>query len=161
MLEDAPAAWERDGYRVTTDRAEVARALPAALALLREEHWGGGVDADTLARAARNSVCFALTAGDRLVGFARVVSDLATYAYLTDVVIAADARGAGLGEWLVRCVLAHPQLQRLRRVALLTRDAPALYERLGFVHGAGDRHYMERIGGGDGRAPPPGALSPP
>jgi hypothetical protein len=53
VLEDAPAARERGGYRVTTDRATVARALPAALALLREEHWGGGVDADTLARGAQ------------------------------------------------------------------------------------------------------------
>jgi ribosomal protein S18 acetylase RimI-like enzyme len=145
MLEDTPAEWTRGDHRITTDRAVVLARLPEALALLRVEHWGGTLDAPTLERSARNSICFAMTAGERLVGFARTVSDLATYAYLTDVVIAPDARGSGLGAWLVRCIVAHPDLQGLRRIALLTRDAPALYEREGFVHGAGNRHYMERI----------------
>jgi N-acetylglutamate synthase-like GNAT family acetyltransferase len=145
MLEDTPVEWTRGGHRITTDRAAVMARLPEALALLRVEHWGGALDAATLERSARNSICFAVIEGDRLVGFARAVSDLATYAYLTDVVIAPDARGSGLGAWLVRCILAHPDLQGLRRIALLTRDAPALYERAGFVHGPGNRHYMERI----------------
>jgi ribosomal protein S18 acetylase RimI-like enzyme len=154
VLDDRPAEWVRGDDRVTTDRAEVLRRLPDALALLHDTHWGGGLALDTLERAARNSVCFAVVAGDRLVGFARAVTDLATYAYLTDVVIAPGARGRGLGAWLVRCILAHPELQALRRVALLTRDAPGLYERLGFVIGAPpDRTYMERRA----PAPPPGA----
>ncbi len=149
MLDDRPAEWSRDGHRVTTDRAVVTRLLPAALALLRAEHWGGGLTLDTLARAARGSVCFAVLAedagGERLVGFARAVTDLATYAYLTDVVVAPEARGRGLGAWLVECIVAHPELQGLRRMALLTRDAPALYERFGFVVGApAGRTYMER-----------------
>ena len=155
MLEDRPAEWWRDDHRVTTDRAVVVPLLPAALALLRAEHWGGSLTLELLERAARGSVAFALTRrgaereggerGDRLLGFARAVTDLATYAYLTDVVIAPEARGRGLGEWLVRCIVEHPDLQGLRRIALLTRDAPALYERFGFVVGAPvDRSYMER-----------------
>jgi ribosomal protein S18 acetylase RimI-like enzyme len=155
VLDDAPlpAEWVRGAHRVTTDRAVVTRLLPQALALLRDTHWGGGLTPELLTRAARNSLCFAVVDGPaadgagagRLVGFARAVTDLATYAYLTDVVIAPDARGRGLGVWLVRCILAHPELQGLRRVALLTRDAPALYERLGFVVGPPpDRTYMER-----------------
>ena len=144
--DDRPAEWTRGAHHVTTDRAVVARLLPQALALLHDTHWGGGLTAELLARAARGSLCFAVVddAG-RLAGFARAVTDLATYAYLTDVVIAPAARGRGLGAWLVRCILAHPQLQGLRRVALLTRDAPALYERLGFVAGPPPgRTYMER-----------------
>ena len=144
MLEDRIAEWDRGEDRISTDRAVVARALPEALRLLRSTHWARDLGVEAFERAARNSVCFVLHRGERLVGFARAVSDLATYAYLTDVVIAPEVRGYGLGAWLVQCILTHPDLQAVRRIALLTRDAPALYERAGFVHGAGDRHYMER-----------------
>lgn len=154
MLEDRPAEWSRGDDRVTTDRAVVLAALDDALALLHDTHWGGGLTRDVLARAARNSVCFVLTSRGRVTGFARAVSDLATYAYLTDVVIAPEARGRGLGRWLVACILAHPALQGLRRVALLTRDAPGLYEGLGFTRGAGERTYMQRLPGeGSGGGP--------
>jgi N-acetylglutamate synthase-like GNAT family acetyltransferase len=142
MLDDRPTTWTRGTYRVTTDRALVS--LDDALALLHDTHWGGTLAHDVLARAMRNSVCFALLDGERLVGFARAVTDLATYAYLTDVVVAASARGQGLGTWIVECILAHPDLQRVRRITLLTRDVPAFYARLGFTPGAGDRHYFER-----------------
>jgi N-acetylglutamate synthase-like GNAT family acetyltransferase len=145
MLDDRPAEWTRGDHRVTSDRAEALAALDDVLALLHDTHWGGSLTRDLLDRAARGSVCFLVTSGGRVTGFARAVTDLATYAYLTDVVIAADARGHGLGAWLVECILAHPDLQGLRRIALLTRDAPALYERLGFTRGAGKRIYMERL----------------
>jgi N-acetylglutamate synthase-like GNAT family acetyltransferase len=77
-----------------------------------------------------------------------VVTDLATYGYVTDVVIVEDRRGKGLGEWMVECILAHPDLQRLRRLALLTRDAPDLYARFGFTAGPVSLGYMELPGGG-------------
>ena len=142
MLDDRPTTWTRGPFRVTTDRALLS--LDDALALLHDTHWGGTLSRDVLARAVRNSVCFALLDGDRLLGFARAVTDLATYAYLTDVVVASEARGRGLGTWIVECILDHPDLQRLRRITLLTRDVPAFYERLGFTPGTGDRHYFER-----------------
>jgi ribosomal protein S18 acetylase RimI-like enzyme len=82
--------------------------------------------------------------GACLVGFARVVTDLATYGYLTDVVVAGEQRGRGVGGWLTECVLAHPELQGFRRITLLTRDAEALYLKAGFVRGAGPLVYMER-----------------
>ncbi len=78
-----------------------------------------------------------------LLGFARAVSDLATYAYLTDVVIDEPARGQGLGRWLIECILAHPDFQSLRRIALVTLDAQGLYEPFGFGTDIGAHTYME------------------
>lgn len=82
--------------------------------------------------------------GERLVGFARVITDLATYAYLTDVAVQADLRGKGLGQWFMERILELPELKGLRRITLLTRGAEDLYRRLGFERGAGPLIYMER-----------------
>jgi GNAT superfamily N-acetyltransferase len=112
--------------------------------LLRTTFWASSMERDVLARAMANSVCFGLFEGRALIGFGRVVTDLATYAYWTDVVIAEPYRGRGLGAWLSECMLAHPELQGLRRVALLTRDAAALYAGAGFTVGPGPLTYMER-----------------
>ena len=94
--------------------------------------------------AVTHSVCFGVYDGPAIVGFARVVTDLATYGYLTDVVVAAAQRGRGIGSWLTECVLAHPDLQGFRRLTLLTRDAEGLYLKAGFVRGAYPLVYMER-----------------
>jgi ribosomal protein S18 acetylase RimI-like enzyme len=153
-MDDTPIEFRRDGFRVSTDRRLLD--LDAALAMLRATHWGGGLDAETLRRAAANSLCFGLYRGSVQVGFARVVTDLATYGYVTDVVVDEAHRGQGLGEWLVECILAHPDLQRLRRLALLTRDAPDLYARFGFVPGAGSLGYMELPGGASAMVRPGG-----
>lgn len=118
--------------------------IDAVLALLRTTFWASGMKRNVLARAIENSVCYALFERDLLIGFGRIVTDLATYAYWTDVVIAEKHRGRGLGEWLSECMLAHPDLQNLRRVTLLTRDAARLYARVGFTEGAGALTYMER-----------------
>ena len=80
----------------------------------------------------------------RQIGFGRVISDLATYAYLTDVVIDKNHRGQGPGKWLIECILAHPDFQGLRRVALVTLNAQTLYEPFGFGDGAEPLVYMER-----------------
>jgi N-acetylglutamate synthase-like GNAT family acetyltransferase len=116
----------------------------AVLGLLHTTHWASGMSRETLARAIANSVCFALFEREVLIGFGRAVTDLATYAYWTDVVIAEGYRRRGLGRWLSQCMLAHPELQGLRRVALLTRDAAELYAGVGFSVGSGSLTYMER-----------------
>ena len=144
-MNDLPVEFLREGYLVSTDRARLD--LAAVLAMLHATHWGGDLTSDVLGRAAANSLCFGLYQGTTTLGFARVITDLATYGYLTDVVIDESYRGQGLGEWLVECILAHPDLQRLRRLALLTRDSPDLYARFGFVPGAGAQSYMELLGG--------------
>jgi N-acetylglutamate synthase-like GNAT family acetyltransferase len=144
MLDDPPVEFRHGDYVVHTDRARLD--LDAAIALLGTAPWGAAVTRPVLEHAVANSLAFALTddAGTRLLGFARAVTDLATYAYLTDVVVAPELRGRGLGAWLLDCILAHPQLQGLRRIALLTRDAESLYLRAGFTRGAGDLVYLER-----------------
>jgi len=78
-----------------------------------------------------------------LIAFGRAITDLATYAYWTDVVVAEAYRRQGIGRWLSETMLAHPQLQGLRRVSLLTRDAASLYTQLGFTQSAGSLTYME------------------
>ena len=140
-MNDFPIELRRGEFTLTTDRARMAP--PAILRLLQDTPWAGGMNLDVLVRAMANSVCFALLERDALVGFGRAVTDLATYAYWTDVVVAEDYRGRGLGRWLSECMLAHPELQALRRVALLTRDAANLYAGLGFSAGPGSLIYME------------------
>jgi GNAT superfamily N-acetyltransferase len=140
-LSDPPVEWRRGEFIVSTDRSRLDQS--ATLALLHTTFWAAGMDPAVLARAIANSVCFAVYHGEVLVGFGRVVTDLSTYAYWTDVVMADRYRGQGLGRWLSECMLAHPDLQRLRRVALLTRDAEALYAGVGFTVGPGPLIYME------------------
>ena len=140
-MNDPPVEWHRGEFIVSTDRSRIDQN--AALALLRTTFWAAGMDPAVLARAIANSVCFGAYDGELLVGFGRAVTDLSTYAYWTDVVIADSYRGKGLGRWLSECMLTHPDLQRLRRVALLTRDAEALYAGIGFTVGPGPLIYME------------------
>ena len=114
--------------------------------MLRAEHWGWHVTRPVRERSIENSVCVGVddTADDgRQVAFARVVTDLATFAYLTDVGVAPAARGKGIGTWIVEAVLAHPDLQGLRRVTLLTRDAQDLYKKFGFTTDMPTSTYME------------------
>ena len=142
-MDDTRLEFRRGEFVVSTDRARIDPA--AAMELLRSTHWAGAMTLAVLQRAMANSVCFGVLRHDRLVGFGRVVTDLATYAYWTDVVIAPAHRGQGLGRWLSACMLEHPELQGLRRIALLTRDAADLYAGLGFTTGPGPLIYMERI----------------
>lgn len=143
-MNDSPVEFRRGELVISTDRRRIVTR--AALALLHSTFWGAGMDPEVLDRAIANSVCFGLYRGDDLIGFGRVVTDMATYAYWTDVVIAPEHRGKGLGLWLSECMLRHPELQRFRRVALLTRDAQSLYERVGFAVGPGPLIYMEHRG---------------
>jgi GNAT superfamily N-acetyltransferase len=140
-LNDPPVEFRRGEFVVSTERERIDPE--AALALLQNTHWGVGMDQAVLTRAITNSISFGLYRGTTLIGFGRAVTDLATYAYWTDVVIAEPYRARGLGQWLSECMLAHPGLQHLRRVALITRDARALYERVGFTVGAEPLIYME------------------
>ena len=134
----------RGPLTLTTDREWID--VDVVYDMLRAEHWGSQVRREALERSIENSVCVGVydTADDdRQVAFARVVTDLATYAYLTDVVVAPAARGKGIGTWIVEAVLAHPDLQGLRRVTLLTRDAQDLYKKFGFTTDMPTSTYME------------------
>jgi ribosomal protein S18 acetylase RimI-like enzyme len=141
-MNDQIVERRRGDLLLSTDRARVDQ--PTVLAMLHDSHWGAAVTAEILARSIANSLCVGVYDGARQLSFARAVTDLSTFAYLTDVIVAENARGQGIGSWMVGEILAHPDLQGLRRIALLTRDAQALYERFGFSTGMATSTYMER-----------------
>ncbi|HET8985478.1 MAG TPA: GNAT family N-acetyltransferase [Trueperaceae bacterium] len=128
-------------YRISTDQSEMDVA--AIHAYLTRSYWAEGISRELVERSIRGSLCFGLFTGPEQVGFARAITDRATYAYLADVYVLEDHRGTGLGKRLVAAVLAHPDLQGLRRIVLRTRDAHGLYSQFGFVPAARPESQME------------------
>lgn len=127
--------WTReDGYRISTDPACLDLDLIHRF-LSEESYWAQGVPREVMERAITNSLPFGLyhTQSGAQVGFARFITDQATFAYLADVFIVPPHRGQGLSKWLVQTILTHPELQGLRRFLLFTRDAHSLYNRYGFT----------------------------
>jgi len=122
---------QRGDYRISTDPQQLDMA--AVHAYLAQSYWSPGIARERVERAAANSLCFGLFHGTRQVGFARVVTDKTIFAYLADVYILEGHRGQGLSKWLMETVLAHPDLQGLRRFMLATRDAHSLYAQFGFT----------------------------
>jgi N-acetylglutamate synthase-like GNAT family acetyltransferase len=140
-MNDQPQEWRRGTLLVSTDRAKID--LDALLALMHTVQWTASMTREVLARAVEESIVFAVYDGEALVGVTRAVTDRSTYAYLTDVIVAEHRRREGLGRWMIGCVLEHRDLQTLRRIALLTAEAPWLYEKFGFTPGSGRSAYME------------------
>ncbi|NBO65546.1 MAG: N-acetyltransferase [Acidobacteria bacterium] len=131
-------------YLVTTDRSRLnIDAIHAFLS--REAYWSEGLPLVTLKRSIENSLCFGLFEEDQQIGFARVISDLATVAYLGDVYIADSHREQGLSRLLLDAVFSHPDLQNLRRWILLTSSADWLYRKYGFEKLPRPEIYMERF----------------
>ena len=137
-----PLSWTRPPFTVTCDPARMDRAAIADF--LATTYWAKGIPAATVEKALAHSLCFALLDGDRLAGFARVISDHATIAYLGDVFVLPEYRGRGLSKWLVECVMGHPELQGLRRWLLATSDAHGLYGKFGFTPLKRPENFMER-----------------
>lgn len=133
---------ERDGFQITDDPAAVD--LEAVHAFLTEAYWSRGISRELVAKAIAGSLPFSLLHEGQQIGFARVITDRATYGYLADVYVLEDFRGRGLGRWLIEVVLAHRELQGLRRLGLVTRDAHALYRAVGFTALASPDRHMER-----------------
>ncbi len=133
-----------DGYRLSFALEDID--AQAAHAFLRGAYWCEGVPLATVERAVANSLCIALHAdGAGQVGFARVVTDRATFAYLCDVYVLAEHRRRGLAAWMIETLLAHTDLQGLRRFMLFTRDAHALYAGQGFEPLATPQRGMEIV----------------
>ena len=123
--------WQRGGYTISTDRDRLDIELIQRF-LSEDSYWAAGVTREVVERSIENSLCFGLHHGNEQVGFARVVTDRAAFAYLADVFVLTPHRGRGLGKWLIETVISHPDLQNLRRFFLGTADAHSLYERYGF-----------------------------
>jgi GNAT superfamily N-acetyltransferase len=140
-MNDRIVEERRGELLLSTDRGRID--VDGVLAMLLASHWGGTMTRPLLERAIENSVCVGVYDGSRQIAFARAVSDLATYAYWTDVIVADDGRGKGIGSWMVEALLAHPDLQGLRRIALWSRDAPGFYARYGFSTDMPASTYME------------------
>lgn len=147
------AGWfedRRDGYLISDDPARLD--FEAIYAELSRSYWADTRQRHTQDIANRNSFCLGLYQDAAQVGFARVITDYATFAYLCDVYVVAAHQGKGLGTWLMQTLHAHPRLQGLRRWSLATRDAHGLYARFGWVALANTGRWMEKF---DHQANPP------
>jgi GNAT superfamily N-acetyltransferase len=147
----------RGEFLISTDPARLD--LDVIHNFLTNCYWARGVPRDVVARSMGNALCFGIyDGGDSVpylakearhgaptqVGFARVISDFATIAYVGDVFVLESHRGRGLGKWLMECIMQHPALQNLRRWILTTRDAHGLYAQVGFAAVKSPERYMER-----------------
>ncbi|UJA22020.1 GNAT family N-acetyltransferase [Thermoleophilia bacterium SCSIO 60948] len=130
--------------RLSTDPELVD--LDLVHAFLTNSYWRPGVSRETISRAIAGSIPFTLIDDrERQVGFARVVTDRATFAYLGDVFVIEAARGRGLGDWMTGRILDHPHLRGIARWSLYTADAHRLYERHGFRPPANPDWAMEIV----------------
>jgi GNAT superfamily N-acetyltransferase len=122
---------EREGYSITTDTTFFN--LEYIHNFLTHSYWAEGIPIETVQKSIENSLSFGVFHLGKQIGFARMITDKATFAYLADVFIDEAYRGKGLSKWLMEEILNHPDLQGLRRMMLATRDAQALYAQYGFV----------------------------
>lgn len=131
----------RGEFTLSTDRAD---QRPEQIhAYLARSYWAEGIPLSVVRRSIEGSLCFGIFTRGEQVAFARVVTDSATFAYLGDVYVLEGYRGRGLAKWMMEEIIAHPQLQGLRRFALATRDAHSLYALYGFAPLARPEAFME------------------
>ena len=156
-MRDQIQEFRRADYLVSTDPARLD--LDVIHGFLTNCYWAKGVPRQVVARAIEHSLCFGIydetsgkvPDGTKLatpvaaaqIGFARVITDFATIAYLGDVFVVESHRGRGLSRWMMECIMQHPALQGLRRWILLTRDAHRLYQQFGFTPVKAPERYME------------------
>lgn len=141
MTNEEPREWRRDAFTISTDRSKLDRE--AIHEFLAGSYWASGIPREIVDRSIEGALCFGLFENGRQIGFARVITDAATFAYLADVYVLESHRGRGLATWLMESILAHPELQGLRRWMLVTRDAQGLYRKVGFRELAHPERIME------------------
>lgn len=134
-------SWSRGDFEISTDPVRIDVDLVHEF--LTSSYWAQGIPVETVRRSIENSICFGIYHGRQQVGFARIVSDRATFAYLADVFVLPSHRGRGLSRWLMECIVGHADLQGLRRWMLATRDAHGLYAQFGFTAVKKPDRWME------------------
>lgn len=136
-------SWERGEYLITTERSRLDVPFIHNF-LSNESYWAVGRNIEAVKRTIDNSLCFGIYREAEQVGFARVVTDFATFAWLADVFVVPEHRRRGLAKWLMEVILAHPELQGFRRWVLATKDAQSLYAQFGFIPLHRPERWMER-----------------
>jgi GNAT superfamily N-acetyltransferase len=141
-VESTIVEYCRGDLLISTDRARLD--LDVIHNFLTHCYWAKGIPREVVAQSIAHALCFGIYESVGQVGFARVISDFATFAYVGDVFVLESHRGRGLGKWLMECIVQHPELQNLRRWILTTRDAHGLYSQSGFTRVKAPERFMER-----------------
>ena len=134
--------WKRGEYSISTDKSRLD--IEVIHGFLDKSYWAAGRAVETIRRSIENSLAFGIYKGAQQVGFARVITDYATFAWLADVFVLEEFRGQGLSKWLMEAIISHPDLKALRRWVLATKDAHELYRRFGFNELSRPERWMER-----------------
>lgn len=145
-------SWQKGEFEISTDRQRLDREMIHDF-LSRESYWAQGRSLEVVNRGIENSLNFGIYRGPQQIGFARVVTDYATFAWLADVFVLEEYRGQDLGKWLIEVIVAHPRLQGFRRWALATKDAHDLYRNFGFNELMRPERWMERPDPNMGESP--------
>ncbi len=132
-----------DNYIISTDKSRLDLTVIHQF-LSQESYWAKNIPITLVQKSIDNSLCFGLYLNDAQVGFARIITDYTTFAYLADVFILNEHRGRGLSKRLVQVITEHADLQGLRRWVLVTQDAHTLYEQFGFTALEHPERYMQR-----------------
>lgn len=135
--------WQKGEYLISTDKLRLDLEVIYDF-LSHKSYWAQGRSLEVIKRGIENSLNFGIYQEGKQVGFARVVTDYATFAWLADVFVLEEHRGQGLGKWLIEVMLSHPRLQGFRRWALATKDAHELYRNFGFDELNRPERWMER-----------------
>ena len=143
-MADEMREWRRDEFTISTDQERLDFKVIHNF-LSTQSYWAIGRPIEVIKRSVENSLAFGLYRGEEQVGFARVITDYATFAWLADVFVLDSERGKGLGKWLMEVIVAHPELQGLRRWVLSTKDAHELYRRVGFTELIKPERWMEKF----------------
>jgi len=121
----------KDGFTISTEKEKLD--IDLIHSFLNRTYWAEGISKEVIRRSIEGSLCFGVFENDKQIGFARMITDKATFAYLADVFIIEEFRGRGLSKWLMEIIMSHPDLQGLRRMILVTKDAHGLYKQFGFT----------------------------
>jgi GNAT superfamily N-acetyltransferase len=122
--------WIKDEFIISNDKALLDTVK--VLDMLSKSYWGAGRPDEIVLESINNSICFGVYHKDKLIGFARALTDKAAFSWIADVIIDEAYRGQGLGKWLVECILSHPDIKNTKQ-RLATKDAHGLYEQFGFI----------------------------
>jgi GNAT superfamily N-acetyltransferase len=133
--------YENNGFSISTDPARLN--VDYIHQFLSQTYWAENIPVSIVRKSIEGAICFGVYEGSKQIGFARVITDKATFAYLGDVFIDSAYRGLGLSKWLMEVIIAHPDLQGLRRFMLATRDAHGLYSQFGFTVITNGQNWMQ------------------